>query len=59
MDYVTAFKLGMFAFQTIAAAAHKDGLVELAGHMDAAMVELNKVHGSDVTKAQLESLRAK
>jgi len=57
MAWLVLLQIALSALQAVADAAHKDGLAELAVVVEAAIAKLQEVHGSEVTKAQLESLR--
>lgn len=57
MDTVALFEIGLKIFEMVAEAANKKGLTDLASATGAALIELRKVKGTPVTKAQLESLR--
>lgn len=57
MAWLTLFQIALSLLSTIGAAAHKEGLTELADIVNAAIAKLQEVHGSPVTKQQLESLR--
>ena len=57
MAWLALFQIALSLLSTIGTAAQKEGLTELADIINAAISKLKEVHGSEVTKAQLESLR--
>lgn len=57
MSWLILLQIALTALQAVATAANKEGLTELAAIVQAAIQKLQEVHGSEVTKAQLESLR--
>ena len=56
MSALAIVQLVITLLSGVASAANKSGLAEIAAAASAAIAELNKVHGSDVTKGQLDSL---
>lgn len=57
MGIFSVIEVALGLLSGVASTLHKQGLSDIAVSVENAIAELQKVHGSDVTKAQLEGLR--
>ena len=57
MNALAIIQLVLLLLQGVAAAAQKQGMTDVVTAASNAVNELTKVHGSEVSKGQLDSLR--